>query len=60
MRPTSSKKGSCLCGSVTLKVQIESETFDVCHCSMCRKWGGGPAFTVDVGPTDSPFINKFS
>lgn len=41
--------GTCLCGSVSVKANPEKNTFDACHCSMCRKWGGGPALTVDGG-----------
>ena len=44
----SRKSGQCLCGAVKVSVDIKSETFDVCHCSMCRRWAGGPAMTVDV------------
>lgn len=39
--------GKCLCGSVQVTVPIAKEVFDVCHCGMCRKWGGGPLMTVD-------------
>ena len=35
-------KGSCLCGSVSYQFQIAENVFDVCHCSLCRKWTGGP------------------
>ena len=38
-------KGSCLCGAVEISARADSEV-DVCHCSMCRRWGGGPLFTV--------------
>ncbi len=41
--------GACLCGSVTVSMDLEKTTFDVCHCGMCRKWGGGPLFTIDAG-----------
>lgn len=41
--------GKCLCGSVKVSFPLEKDHFDVCHCGMCRKWGGGPAFTVDGG-----------
>lgn len=41
--------GTCLCGAVTVTVTLTKGTFDACHCGMCRKWGGGPAFTVDAG-----------
>lgn len=41
--------GKCLCGSVKLTFIYENDTFSACHCSMCRKWGGGPNLTVDTG-----------
>lgn len=41
--------GSCLCGSVTIKANPEKNIFDACHCGMCRKWGGGPALTIEGG-----------
>lgn len=41
--------GSCLCGAVTVTLTLEKDTFDACHCGICRKWGGGPALTVDAG-----------
>ncbi|MGH8438212.1 MAG: GFA family protein [Pseudomonas sp.] len=40
------KHGSCLCCAVKLSVSLEKASVDVCHCSMCRKWGGGPLFSV--------------
>lgn len=39
--------GKCLCGSVGVSFTVENEFFDACHCGMCRRWGGGPLFTVD-------------
>lgn len=41
-------KGKCLCGQVELTFAIEKKEFSVCHCSMCRQWGGGPLMTVDL------------
>ncbi len=41
--------GSCLCGAVKVVASLEKEEFDACHCGMCRKWGGGPALTIDGG-----------
>lgn len=41
--------GECLCGSVKVSFNPKAEIFDACHCSMCRKWGGGPALTVEAG-----------
>ena len=34
-------KGKCLCGSVTLTTE-DKQSFEACHCGMCRRWGGGP------------------
>ena len=39
-------KGHCLCGAVTITVPDINEVA-VCHCATCRRWGGGPLFTVD-------------
>ncbi|MCB0415353.1 MAG: GFA family protein [Bdellovibrionales bacterium] len=39
--------GSCLCQSVKFSFEIKDKHFDACHCSMCRKWGGGPSLTVE-------------
>ena len=38
--------GSCLCGSITFQFKVNEKNFDVCHCGICRKWGGGPGFGV--------------
>lgn len=43
------QSGSCLCGAVNVSVQSVDEKLGVCHCSMCRKWGGGPLLAVDCG-----------
>jgi len=40
------KHGSCLCGAVKFSVSLEKASVDACHCSMCRKWGSGPLFSV--------------
>lgn len=57
-------KGTCLCGAVTVNFHLNEKVFDVCHCSMCRKWSGGPAMTVDAGTTISfqgtEFITTYS
>jgi hypothetical protein len=58
------KDGMCLCGSVVVSMEIERTAFDACHCSMCRKWSGGPALTVEVGRNISfkgeEFISTYS
>ena len=47
-------KGSCLCGAVKILVKDISSKIGACHCSMCRKWTGGPLLAVDCG-TDVSF-----
>ena len=42
-------RGSCLCGAVSLTVNISDHQVGVCHCSICRRWGGGPFFAVEAG-----------
>lgn len=39
-------KGRCLCGAVRFSVDVSKKEIDCCHCSMCRRWGGGPALSV--------------
>lgn len=42
-------KGRCLCGAVQFTTQELAKNVGACHCSMCRKWGGGPLLAVDCG-----------
>ena len=50
-------KGQCVCRAV----QIEAGTLDTgvgaCHCSTCRRWGGGPLLAVGCG-TDVAFTGE--
>lgn len=39
------RAGSCLCGEVTFEAET-MPTLQACHCSMCRKWGGGAFMAV--------------
>lgn|SRR5690554_196769 len=39
--------GSCLCGAVQLSVVQEHPSMGVCHCSICRKWAGGPFMSME-------------
>jgi len=48
MTSDSELKGTCLCGEVRLSVHAASDKVGACHCSMCRKWGGGPLFAVQA------------
>ncbi|MFD2643401.1 GFA family protein [Pseudomonas japonica] len=38
--------GSCLCNAIQLSVTLDDNSVGACHCSMCRKWNGGPLLTV--------------
>lgn len=41
--------GSCLCGATRFTAKNISNSVGACHCSMCRKWGGGPLLVIDCG-----------
>ena len=47
-------KGKCLCGKIEVETAERSD-FGVCHCTMCRRWTGGPMFAVHCG-SDVSFI----
>ena len=49
MPDTTEGKGSCLCGAVGIIAKSINKLVGACHCSMCRKWGGGPLLAVDCG-----------
>lgn len=51
--------GQCLCGEVKIRAGKIDHHVGVCHCGMCRKWGGGPFFGVDCG-SDVAFNNSKS
>jgi hypothetical protein len=40
-------KGSCLCGAVNISTTSINPHIAACHCSMCRKWGGGALLGVE-------------
>ena len=42
-------KGRCLCGAVSITVTGARPLVDVCHCDMCRRWGGIGLATVNGG-----------
>lgn len=41
-------RGRCLCGSVSYTAEEINPDVHSCHCGMCRRWTGGPAFAVSV------------
>lgn len=47
-------KGGCLCGKVKVTARKLGREVGVCHCGICRKWGGGPFFALEGG-TDVSF-----
>ena len=36
------RTGECLCGAVKYEVTLTEPHVHVCHCDLCRGWGGGP------------------
>lgn len=38
-------KATCLCGAIEV-VAADHVEIGLCHCSMCRRWSGGPLFAV--------------
>lgn len=39
-------EGRCLCGAVTVRLKRAKPGIDVCHCDMCKRWCGGPFFSL--------------
>ena len=39
-------KGNCLCGAIEVIAGDAHVQIGLCHCSMCRRWSGGPFFAV--------------
>lgn len=57
MTDKTERKGGCLCGAVRVTVPAMSGSVGACHCSMCRKWGGGPFLAIECG-TDVHFAGE--
>ena len=47
-----SASGQCLCGAVTYTAEAIDTEVHSCHCSMCRRWSGGPGFSASVGKVE--------
>jgi hypothetical protein len=41
--------GRCLCGAVTFEADDVDTAVHACHCTMCRRWSGGPGLAAGVG-----------
>jgi hypothetical protein len=39
---TTSHKGACFCGAVTIEAGGAPEAMGYCHCASCRSWSAGP------------------
>lgn len=51
MTEKSDRTGGCLCGAVRFTAHDIPHEFAACHCSMCRKWTGGPVLAAHAeGP----------
>lgn len=51
------RTGGCLCGKLRYEVTLEEPTYNICHCSMCRKWSAGPYMAVHCKGDDVVFAN---
>ena len=40
-------RGACLCGAVQVAAKANDRSVEACHCTMCRKWSGGPRLAVE-------------
>lgn len=45
---TDTRKARCLCGAVAFEAVL-LDGIGACHCSTCRRWGGGPLMAVNCG-----------
>lgn len=41
--------GKCLCGAVRFELRGDASEAHLCHCKMCRRWGGGMALAACGG-----------
>lgn len=44
-----SHTGQCVCGAIRFTAEEVESHFHSCHCSTCRRWGGGPGMAARVG-----------
>lgn len=41
--------GHCLRSKIKVRAELEEKLFSVCHCNMCRIWGGSSLIVVHTG-----------
>lgn len=46
MSETNQLDGQCLCGAVRVRITPPAPVIEACHCTMCRRWAGGPALSL--------------
>lgn len=46
MTDTKLLNGQCLCGAVKVRITPPALVIEACHCTMCRRWGGGPFLSL--------------
>lgn len=42
------RTGGCACGAVRYQATGGGPAYGVCHCTICRKWTGGPFVALQV------------
>ena len=47
MSPAETLHGHCLCGQVQVTISAADTSVGACHCSTCRRWGGGPLLALE-------------
>ncbi len=47
MKTDTRRHGACLCGAVRISATTKGNHVGACHCTMCRKWGGGPLLAAE-------------
>ncbi len=64
MESKTEHRGTCLCGAVRVVARTKNNSIGACHCTMCRKWGGGPLFAseceTDVAFEGTEYISTFN
>lgn len=46
---TRQRAGACLCGAIKILAKEAPHDVGACHCTMCRRWGGGPFMELACG-----------
>ena len=49
MSDTTERHGHCLCGAIQITAKRATGHVGACHCTTCRRWGGGPFMEINCG-----------